>query len=204
LLAQANSNLPPANKEQRMEAATPTATAITPGSYERDPIHSSVTFTVRHFGAGKFRGGFEDFDASLEVGDDGSLVIEGTVKVDSVQVREPRLAGHLKSPDFFDVERYPEISFKSTSVNAADDGTLEIEGDLTIKGTTKNVSATGELTYTADDGHGNERAGVELSTTIDRTEFGVDFKAELPGGVAAVADEVTLTAELELVKAKAE
>jgi polyisoprenoid-binding protein YceI len=183
---------------------TATATAITPGTYERDAVHSSVGFTVRHFGAGKFRGGFEDFDASLEVGEDGSLTILGTVKVDSVHVREPRLAGHLKSPDFFDVERYPEITFKSTSVDVADDGTLAIEGDLTIKGTTKSVNATGELTYTADDGYGGERAGVELSTTIDRTEFGVDFKAELPGGVAAVADEVTLIAELELAKTKAE
>jgi polyisoprenoid-binding protein YceI len=183
---------------------TATATAITPGSYANDPVHSSVSFTVRHFGAGKFRGGFEDFDAGLEVDENGKLTIEGTVKVDSVHVREPRLAGHLKSPDFFDAERYPEIHFKSTSVTVADDGALEIEGDLTIKGTTKRVNATGELTYTADDGYGNERAGVELSTTIDRTEYGVDFKAELPGGVAAVANEVTLTAELELSKTKAE
>jgi polyisoprenoid-binding protein YceI len=180
----------------------PTAveTAVSPGTYEYDPIHSSVTFTVRHFGAGKFRGAFGDFDANVQVAEDGSLTIEGAVKVDSVQVKEPRLDVHLKSPDFFDAERYPEITFKSTSVKAVDDGRLEIEGDLTIKDTTKSVSATGELTHTADDGYGGERIGVELSTTIDRNEFGITWNAELPGGTLAVANEVTLQVELELKK----
>ncbi|MGD0198792.1 MAG: YceI family protein [Solirubrobacteraceae bacterium] len=183
--------------------AAATATAITPGTYTSDAIHSSFTFTVRHFGAGKFRGGFGDLNATLEVAEGGALAISGTVKTDSVRVNEPQLAGHLKAPDFFDAERYPEISFKSTAVKVADDGSLEIEGELTIKGTTKPVTATGELTYSPDDGYGNERAGVELTTTIDRTDYGVDFKAELPGGVPVVENEVTLLAELELVKPKA-
>jgi len=159
-----------------------------------------VTFTVRHFGAGKFRGAFGDFDASVQVAEDGSLAIEGEVKVDSVQVKEPRLDGHLKSPDFFDAERYPEITFKSTSVKAAADGTLEIQGDLTIKDITKSVTATGEITHTPDDGYGSARLGVELSTTIDRNDFGITWNAELPGGILAVANEVTLQAELELKK----
>jgi polyisoprenoid-binding protein YceI len=183
---------------------TETGIDVTPGIYQRDAVHSSITFTVRHFGAGKFRGGFEDFDASLDVAADGSLTIEGNVKTDSVQVKEPRLASHLKAPDFFDAERYPEMAFKSTNVKVGEYGALEIEGDLTIKGTTKPVTATGELSYTADDGYGNERAGVELETTIDRTEFGVDFTAELPGGVPVASNDVTITAELELVKPKAE
>ncbi|HEX2703169.1 MAG TPA: YceI family protein, partial [Solirubrobacteraceae bacterium] len=178
----------------------PTATAITPGTYVYDPIHSSVTFSVRHFGAGRFRGGFAEFDASLTVDDDGSLALSGLVKVDSVQVKEPSLAGHLATPDFFDAERFPQIAFKSTSFEAADDGTLAVDGDLTLKGVTKNVHATGELTYVADDGHGNERIGVELSTTIDRTKFGVNFSGTLPGGEAVVANDVTLNVELELVK----
>jgi polyisoprenoid-binding protein YceI len=177
-----------------------TAAAITPGTYTHDPIHSSVTFSVRHFGAGKFRGAFTDFDASLAVADDKSLTLTGTVKVASVQVKEPRLAGHLASPDFFDAERFPEITFASTNFNVAADGTLEVDGDLTLKGVTKNVHATGELTYLTDDGYGNERLGVELSTTIDRTEFGVSFAGNLPGGEAIVANDVTLNVELELIK----
>jgi polyisoprenoid-binding protein YceI len=182
---------------------TGTETTITPGTYTRDPIHSSVTFSVRHFGAGKFRGSFNDFDANLTVGDDGSLALAGTVTVDSVQVREPQLAGHLKSPDFFDAERYPQFSFQSTSFDVAADGTLAVEGELEIKGTTKRVHATGELTYMPDDGYGNERAGVELTTTIDRTDYGIDFAATLPGGQPVVANDVTLNVELELIKAKA-
>ena len=154
---------------------TAVATDVAPGTYEYDPVHSSVTFTVRHFGAGKFRGAFGDFDANVQVAEDGSLTIEGAVKVDSVQVKEPRLDVHLKSPDFFDAERYPEIAFKSTSVKV-------------------------ELTHTADDGYGGERIGVELTTTIDRNDFGVTWNAELPGGTLAVANEVTLQVELELKK----
>src|ERR1700728_1159415 len=180
--------------------ATSTAVAISPGTYTLDAIHSNVTFTVRHFGAGKFRGAFTDFDASLTAGEDGELALSGTVKVASVEVKEPRLAGHLQSPDFFDAERYPEMTFKSTSIATSSDGSIEVEGDLTLKGTTKSVQAQGELNYTADDGHGSQRAGVELTTTIDRTEFGIDFSAELPGGVAVVASDVTLNVELELKK----
>ena len=177
-----------------------TAIAIAPGSYSYDPVHSSVTFNVRHFGAGKFRGSFADFDATLTVDEGGALALHGVVKVDSVQVKEPRLAGHLASPDFFDAERFPEITFQSTSFNVGEEGTLAVDGDLTLKETTKNVHATGEITFVDDDGYGNARAGVELSTTIDRTEFGVNFAGSLPGGQPVVANDVTLTVELEFVK----
>jgi polyisoprenoid-binding protein YceI len=183
-----------------MPTATSTATEIKPGVYAKDPIHSSVTFTVRHFAAGKFRGSFADFDADLNVAEDGAITLTGVVKVDSVQVKEPRLDGHLKSPDFFDAERYPEFRFVSTKFDVAEDGTLAVDGDLTIKETTKSVHATGELTYLADDGYGNERAGVELSTTIDRFDFGVSFDGKLPGGQAIASNDVTLNVELELVK----
>jgi polyisoprenoid-binding protein YceI len=183
--------------------ATSTAVAITPGTFTEDQVHSSVGFSVRHFGAGKFRGSFTDFDARLTADEEGSLVLSGVVKVDSVHVREPRLDGHLKSPDFFDAERYPEIRFVSTSFEIAGDGTLEVDGDLTLKDTTKNVRATGEITHVADDGHGSERVGVELTTTIDRTEFGISFAGTLPGGQPVVADDVTLHVELELVRPQA-
>jgi polyisoprenoid-binding protein YceI len=182
--------------------ATPAAVAITPGTYSQDPVHSSVSFSVRHFGAGKFRGSFNDYEASLTAGEDGSLALTGVVKVDSVHVREPRLDGHLKSPDFFDAERYPEIKFASTSFNVAADGTLEVDGDLTLKDTTKSVHATGEITHVADDGYGGERVGVELKTTIDRTDYGVNFDGTLPGGQPVVANDVTLHVELELVKSQ--
>jgi polyisoprenoid-binding protein YceI len=183
-----------------MSATATAATEIKPGTYERDVVHSSVTFSVRHFAAGKFRGSFGDFDAALTVDEDGALALTGVVKVDSVQVKEPRLDGHLKSPDFFDAERYPEFKFTSTKFEVGEDGSLSVDGDLTIRETTKSVHATGELTYLPDDGYGNERAGVELTTTINRKDFGVNFDGTLPGGQAVVADDVTLYVELELVK----
>jgi len=179
---------------------TATATTIDTGTYSADPVHSNVSFTVRHFGAGKFRGGFADAQATLSVSESGELELTGNVKAASVEVKEPHLASHLKSPDFFDVERYPEITFHSTDVTVSDDGTLEIDGDLTIKATTKRVHASGEITYSPADLEGNPRVGIELSTTIDRTEFGVDFAAQLPGGVPIVGNDVTLIAELELRK----
>jgi polyisoprenoid-binding protein YceI len=179
---------------------TATVTAIAAGTYSSDPVHSNVSFTVRHFGAGKFRGGFAEAQATLSVSDAGELKLAGDVQAASVQVKEPHLAAHLKAPDFFDVERYPEIKFRSTDVTVGDDGTLEIDGDLTIKATTKRVHASGEITYSPADPEGNPRVGIELSTTIDRTEFGVDFAAQLPGGIPVAANEVTLIAELELRK----
>ena len=180
--------------------ATATEINVAPGTYSADRVHSNVTFTVRHFGAGKFRGGFEDAEATLTVDDAGELQLEGRVKAASVQVKDAQLAGHLQSPDFFDVERYPEISFRSDTIKVGDDGKLDVDGDLTIKGTTKRVHAVGELNYLASDPYGNTRVGIELSTDIDRTEYGVDFAAELPSGVQVAGKEVTLTAELEFVK----
>lgn len=179
---------------------TATVTTIAAGTYRSDPVHSNVSFTVRHFGAGKFRGGFAEAQATLNVSDSGELELAGDVEAASVDVKEPHLAAHLKSPDFFDAERYPKISFRSTDVAVGDDGTLEIDGDLTIKATTKRVHASGEITYSPADPEGNPRVGIELSTTIDRIEFGVDFAAQLPGGIPVVGNEVTLIAELELRK----
>ncbi|HUB75969.1 MAG TPA: YceI family protein [Solirubrobacteraceae bacterium] len=169
-------------------------TAIAPGTYTVDRVHSTVGFTVRHMVVAKFRGGFSDYNATLTVGDGGEISLEGAVKVDSVEVKEPNLAGHLKSPDFFDAERYPEILFSSRSAELAADGSLTVAGDLTIKGTTKPVTSTGELHYV----EGGGKAGLELTTVIDRTQFGLNWNADLPHGGVAVAHDVTLHVELEL------
>ncbi len=182
--------------------ATSTAVAITPGTYTVDPVHSSIGFTVRHNVVAKFRGSFSDFAATLTVDEDGKLDLTGTVKVASVQVKEPTLAGHLQSPDFFDAERYPEITFKSVGLEPGSGGTLSAEGDLTMKGVTKRVQATGELSHLLEDSYGGERAGVELTTTINRHDFGIDWNATLPSGQGfALAAHVTLHVDLEFTKA---
>lgn len=163
------------------------------GTWKFIPVHSSADFSVKYLVA-KFRGRFEELDASLKDG-----VLTGAVKVASVSVKDANLIGHLQAPDFFDAERYPEITFTSTILDI-DGDTLELEGELTLKGVTKPVHATGTVNGPTEDFAGNTRLGFTLETTIDRTQFGVDWNAELPKGGRALSDEVALVVELEFVK----
>ena len=171
---------------------------IPTGTWKLDPIHSTVGFSVRHLGVSTFRGSFRDFDAQLSYGEDGPR-LAGTARVDSVDVRDENLNAHLLSPDFFDAERNPEIRFEATRVSA-DGGDVTVEGDLTIKGITRPVTARGNITEPGADMAGGQRIGVGLETVVDRKEFGLEWNADLPGGGVAVGDEVTLSVHLELVK----
>jgi polyisoprenoid-binding protein YceI len=173
---------------------------ITPASYALDPIHSSIGFTVKHM-VSRFRGTFGDYDASLTVDEGGQLELTGDVRVASVDVKDPNLAGHLLSPDFFDAERYPEINFKSTGSRIEDSGELVVDGELTIKGHTHVVEARGTLTHIEADPSGNERIGVDLETIVDRTAYGLDWNAPLPKGGFALGNDVKLTVELEVTRA---
>src|SRR3954453_4525947 len=114
------------------------------GTWTLDPVHSSASFAVKHMVVATFRGRFEDFDASLAGGDDGEAKLVGTVRADSIVVKDENLAGHLKSPDFFDTERYPEIGSVSTSIRR-DGDELVVDGDLTIKGHRQRVEARGTI-----------------------------------------------------------
>jgi polyisoprenoid-binding protein YceI len=179
----------------------PVATEQLPtGTWKLDPIHSSASFAVKHMVVATFRGRFEDFDATLEVGDDGEAKLAGTVRTDSIVVKDENLAGHLKSPDFFDTERYPELEFESTSIRREGDE-LVIDGELTIKGNTHPVEGRGVLVGPHDDIAGNTKVGLTLETTIDRTQYGLNWNAPLPKGGFALADDVALTVELELAGA---
>ncbi len=160
------------------------------GEWDFRQVHSSADFSIKYLVA-KFRGRFEELDARLRDG-----VLTGSVKVASVNVKDPSLIGHLQSPDFFDAEQHPEISFTS-KILEIDGDTLTLDGELTIKGVTKPVHATGTVNGPTEDFMGNTRLGFTLETTIDRTEFGLNWNAELPKGGKALADEVTLIVELE-------
>jgi polyisoprenoid-binding protein YceI len=173
-------------------------TTIPTGIWKSDPVHSQVGFGVKHMVVATFRGTFADFDATLANGD-GEPRLYGAVRADSVQVRDETLNGHLVSPDFFDTERYPEITFTSTGIRT-EDGDLVVEGDLTIKGTTKRVEAWGQISGPVADPAGGERIGIDLEAPVDRTEFGLNWNAPLPSGGVAVENEVTLAIHLELVK----
>lgn len=171
-----------------------TAQQIPAGTYSVDPIHSSVGFAVKHNGVATFRSGFEKFDAQLADG-----VLTGSADVTSVKVDEPTFKAYLLNEEFFNAEAAPMVTFRSTDIRVAEDGTAEVDGDLTIRGVTKPVTATGAYAAGAD-AYGNERVGFELSTKVDRREYGLAWQNQLPTGADALAWDVTLVVELQLVK----
>ncbi len=180
--------------------AVSTATALPVGTWQSDPTHSSAGFAIKHMVVATFRGRFEDLSATLEVGDDGSAELNGTVQAGSIAVKDENLQAHLGSPDFFDTERYPELRFVSTSIRR-DGEELVLDGDLTIKDQTHPVEARGTITDPVETLGGAVKIGLTLETVIDRTKYGLIWNAPLPKGGVALADDVKLTVELELVQA---
>src|SRR2546423_10298130 len=168
--------------------------AVPAGIWKSDPVHSSVGFAVQHMGVSPFRGTISDFDAIL-AGDQ----LVGHARVESVTTPDENLTGHLLSPEFFDAERYPELRFESTEIRREGDA-IVVPGELTLKGVGRAVELRGSITGPLDDPYGRRRLGIELRTTIDRTDFGIDWNAELPAGGKVLADEIELTARLELVQ----
>jgi polyisoprenoid-binding protein YceI len=166
--------------------------ALPTGTWHLDPVHSSIGFEVAYMG-GAFRGQFRDVDASLE---DARLT--GSAQVASVDVKDENLAAHLQSPEFFDVERYPELRFASTDIDGGEE--LTIRGEITIKGVTQPVELTGRATEPLTDAYGRERFGLTLEAKLDRTAFGLNWNLPLPSGEPALSNEVTLVAELFFVK----
>jgi polyisoprenoid-binding protein YceI len=165
------------------------------GTYNVDPIHSTIGFSVNHLGISAFRTGFASYTAQLVDG-----VLTGTAEVDSIQIDLDAFKGHLLSGDFFDAEGSPTITFTSTEIRPAGDGSVEIDGDLTIRGITQPLSATGTFA-TGLGPDGSERVGINLEGVIDRRAYGLEWNAEVSPGTNAVGWDVTLTAHLELVKA---
>jgi polyisoprenoid-binding protein YceI len=165
-------------------------------AWAADPVHSDVSFEVEYAGVSIFRGSFRDFDATLE----GSA-LEGSARVASVDVKDEQLSGHLQSPDFFDAERHPEISFSAENLSLTDDGTVAGPGELTIKGVTKPVELNGRLASAPTvDPFGRERLGLTLETAVDRNDFGIAWNAPNQSGGNYLGDEVTLKADLTFVR----
>jgi len=176
-----------------------TATAIPAGTYTADPVHSSAGFAVKHMLA-TFRGGFATINATVTADEDGTATLTGTVPVDSVVVKDENLQAHLQSPEFFDAEQHPEIRFDSVDL-AIDGQTATLTGDLTIKGNTERVSAEGSVVGPIEDPFGNTKLALQFETVVDRTQFGLNWNAPLPKGGFMLANDVTLSVDLELLKA---
>jgi polyisoprenoid-binding protein YceI len=165
------------------------------GTFAADPVHSSFGFAVPLQGVSIFRGSLTEVEASLR---DGRL--EGTAQVESISIRTPeQFRAHVLSPEFFDAADHPEIRFVSTALDIDVTGAASVTGDLTIKGITRPVAATGRWTAPADDAFGNRRAHLALEAVIDRTAWDMDWNMTLPAGGNALANAVTLTIELSLV-----
>jgi polyisoprenoid-binding protein YceI len=183
-----------------MSTITETRPTLPAGTWNVDPVHSTVGFAVDYI-VGTFNGSFSPVDAKLEVTEDGER-LTGSAPVTGVKVQDENLAAHLQSPDFLDAERAPEITFESTAIRR-DGERVEIDGDLTIKGVTLPVRAAGTVTEPADDPFGGVRFALKLETAIDRTRYGVSWNNPLPNGKPSLADQVRIGADLYLVRAEA-
>jgi polyisoprenoid-binding protein YceI len=178
---------------------SPVAVEPFSGTYRAQPVVSSFAFAVRHSGVFWYRGSLSEVDATLR-GDGDALALQGSARVDSISLVEPAaLREHLLGPEFFDVEHHPEITFRSTTVALADDGSAEVDGELTIRGVTRPVIAGGRYAGPQQVSFG-EVAGLELHTSFDRREFGFQWQLELPGGGNAVSWDVKVDIDLLLVR----
>ncbi len=178
-----------------------TATQEFTGTYTADPVHSSFQFAVQHMQLASFRAAFGDVEARLEGGDSG-ISLEGRARVASVSITNPpEFREHVvNGEDFFDAGSHPEIVFRSTRVELAEDGGVEVEGELEIKGIVRPVSATGNYQPPVEDPFGSSRAAIELHTVVDRRDWGMNWQMPLPAGGEALGYQVELTVHLQLVK----
>jgi polyisoprenoid-binding protein YceI len=184
-----------------MTPATAT-TAVPTGTWNIDPAHSTVEFQVKHLGIATVKGYFSQFEGVLEVGDAGvPAKAYGSVKVESVETREEQRDAHLRSPDFFDAENHPELTFAATAIEPVDDETFRVTGDLSIHGVTQPVTFDAELQGVEQDPWGNERFAVEVTGQIKRSEFGMTFNQALGSGNMLVSDKVKINLDISAVKA---
>ena len=179
--------------------ATATTTKLPTGTWQLDGIHSSVGFEVPYL-IGTFKGHFSAVSGQLRVGEDGSAALEGETPVSSIRVQDENLNGHLLAPDFFDAEQHPKLTFSASGITV-EDGAVVARGELTIKGVTHEVEASGTVRGPSPDAYGGERVAFVLRSTIDRTAFGIEWNAPLPNGDQALGNDVTIVTELYFVKA---
>lgn len=171
------------------------------GTYTIDPSHTRIGFSTRHAMVTKVRGAFNEVEGSATTGPNlEGASIEVTMQAASIDTRSADRDGHLKSADFFDVETYPTLTFRSAEVTAVDGDTLRVTGDLTIKDVTRPVTVDFEFAGAAQDPFGNERIGFEGSAVVNRKDFGLTWNAALETGGVLVSEKVTLEFEISAIK----
>jgi polyisoprenoid-binding protein YceI len=188
-----------------MNSSTTTApTQTSKTTWNIDPAHSVAEFKVKHMMIANVKGHFSKVSGALflDESDVAHSRVEGVIETASIHTRDDQRDAHLKSPDFFDVEKFPTLTFQSKGIRVVRDRELSVEGDLTIHGVTRNVRFTVEgPTPPTKDPWGNTRVAISASTKINRKDFGLTWNATLETGGILVGDEVTVTLDFEFVKA---
>ena len=174
------------------------------GTWTVDPVHSEVSFVVRHMMVSKVRGRFDKFSGTITTAEDPQQsTVTAIVDLSSVNTGEPNRDNHIRSADFFEVEKHPEMTFQTSGVRRDGDEFL-LDGDLHLRGVTRPVTFRLEVNGFGPDAYGGTRAGFSATTEINRTDWGVSYNGPIPGGGVAVSDKVTINLEIEAVLDKAE
>ncbi len=171
-------------------------------TYVIDPAHSEITFKVRHLMISNVTGQFTKFSGKMESSSDDftDAEIDFEVDIDSIDTKNEQRDGHLKMVDFFDAAQYPKLTFQSTSFEKQGGDAYKLNGNLTIHGVTKPMSFAAESGGAAKDMYGNSRIGFEVSGSVHRKEFGLEWNAPLETGGVVLSDEVKLLLNIELIK----
>jgi polyisoprenoid-binding protein YceI len=181
---------------------TETRTAIPgyiAGTWTIDPVHSEVGFSVRHMMVSKVRGRFTSFSGEIVTGADPlDSSVTAEIALDSIVTGQEQRDAHIRSADFFDVENHPTMTYRSAGVRAHGDGYV-VDGELTLRGVTKDVPLALELNGFGPDPYGGTRAGFTATADISRSDFGVSYNAAIEGGGVVVSDKVTIQLEIEAV-----
>ena len=165
-----------------------------------DPTHSEITFKVKHLMISNVKGEFRTFQANIDGEDFTNSTISANIDAKSISTNNNDRDTHLKSPDFFEVEKYPEITFVSTSLKKVDDNEYELVGNLIMKGITKEIKLNTEFGGFMKDPYGNEKAGFSLNGKLNRKDFGLNWNAALEAGGVRIGNEIKINAEVQFVK----
>jgi polyisoprenoid-binding protein YceI len=178
---------------------------MTTSQWNIDPVHSGINFSIRHMVVSKVRGRFAKYAGAiaLDEGDITRSTVEMTIDASSIDTGTPQRDAHLRSPDFFDVEKFPELRFRSNRIEKVGDDAYRVVGELTIRDVTREVSLDVEYGGRAKDPWGNERIGFLAKTALDRKDFGLGWNQLLEAGGVLVGDRVDIELEVQAVKAAA-